>query len=31
MECGIVVEGFGEIEPEDMLEAFELETIRPEL
>ncbi|EDM73725.1 translation initiation factor IF-2 [Plesiocystis pacifica SIR-1] len=31
MECGIVVEGFSEVEPEDQLEAFELETIRPEL
>ncbi|PRP90580.1 Translation initiation factor IF-2 [Enhygromyxa salina] len=31
MECGIVVEGFSEVEPEDLLEAYELETIRPEL
>ncbi|MCA9698618.1 MAG: translation initiation factor IF-2, partial [Myxococcales bacterium] len=31
MECGIVVDGFAEVQPEDVLEAFELETIRPEL
>ncbi|KIG18166.1 Translation initiation factor 2 [Enhygromyxa salina] len=30
-ECGIVVDGFAEVEPDDILEAFELETIRPEL
>ncbi|NJK33365.1 MAG: hypothetical protein HC927_13720 [Deltaproteobacteria bacterium] len=30
-ECGIVVEGFAEVQPGDVLEAFELETIRPEL
>jgi translation initiation factor IF-2 len=30
-ECGIVVADFTDIQPEDILEAFELETIRPEL
>jgi translation initiation factor IF-2 len=30
-ECGIVVDGFGDVQPGDVLEAFELETIRPEL
>ncbi|HLT41054.1 MAG TPA: translation initiation factor IF-2 [Enhygromyxa sp.] len=30
-ECGIVVADFPEVQPEDVLEAFELETIRPEL
>ncbi|NVB41570.1 translation initiation factor IF-2 [Pseudenhygromyxa sp. WMMC2535] len=30
-ECGIVVDDFGDVQPEDVLEAFELETIRPEL
>ncbi|MFO7561262.1 MAG: translation initiation factor IF-2 [Enhygromyxa sp.] len=30
-ECGIVVDGFPEVQPGDVLEAFELETIRPEL
>jgi translation initiation factor IF-2 len=30
-ECGIVVDGFAEVQPGDVLEAFELETIRPEL
>ncbi len=31
MECGIVVDGYAEIAPEDELEAYELETIRPTL
>ena len=31
MEGGIVVDNFSEVEPEDVLEAYELETIRPEL
>jgi translation initiation factor IF-2 len=30
-ECGIVVADFPEVQPGDVLEAFELETIRPEL
>jgi translation initiation factor IF-2 len=30
-ECGIVVADFAGVQPEDILEAFELETIRPEL
>ena len=30
-ECGIVVDNFAGVEPDDILEAFELETIRPEL
>jgi translation initiation factor IF-2 len=30
-ECGIVVADFTGVQPEDILEAFELETIRPEL
>jgi translation initiation factor IF-2 len=30
-ECGIVVADFTSIQPDDILEAFELETIRPEL
>ncbi len=30
-ECGIVVDGFPGIQPDDVLEAFELETIRPTL
>ncbi len=31
MECGIVVADFTELQPGDVLEAFELETIRPSL
>ena len=30
-ECGIVVQGFAGVEPEDIIEAFELETLRPTL
>ncbi len=30
-ECGIVVADYTDVQPEDVLEAFELETIRPEL
>ncbi|HVI01634.1 MAG TPA: translation initiation factor IF-2 [Enhygromyxa sp.] len=30
-ECGIVVADFADVQPGDVLEAFELETIRPEL
>jgi translation initiation factor IF-2 len=30
-ECGIVVDGFSDVQPDDILEAYELETIRPEL
>ena len=30
-ECGIGVEGFGDLKPGDVLEAFELEEIRPSL
>jgi translation initiation factor IF-2 len=30
-ECGIGIEGFGDVKPGDLLEAFELEEIRPSL
>ena len=30
-ECGIGVEGFGDVKPGDIIEAFELEEIRPSL
>jgi translation initiation factor IF-2 len=30
-ECGIVVEGFGDVQPGDILQSFEIETIAPTL
>jgi len=30
-ECGIVVQGFPDVQPEDVIEAFEVETLRPSL
>jgi translation initiation factor IF-2 len=30
-ECGIGVEGFGDVKPGDIIEAYELEEIRPSL
>ncbi len=31
LECGIGIEGFGDVKPGDVLEAYELEEIRPSL
>ena len=30
-ECGIVIANFGGVQPEDIIEAFELEKLRPSL